>query len=429
MIRLLALDLDQTLFGNDLAFSPRVKAAVAEAQKAGLVVTIATGREAAVAARFARDLGLTAPIICTQGACIYDHVHDRILRNETLSPTLLPRLINAATRHNWNFHFEMANRLFLPAHSNHPPAFFELLRYSKWSRVDNLLDALKDGPHKMVVTVEHVEDRPQLIAEMTRALGPDVTIVPSHPFLVEALPPHVNKGHALEWLAKSLNIPQAEVMAIGDSDADISMIEWAGLGVAMGNASSNVKAAADWTAPTLAEDGAAVAIERFALPMDDTRFLRQFQAAEGWLGLGDCASATEELESLPPRLQQNPAVLRLRWDIFTTAKKWDAALEVATIWTQVDPGEKHAWLSRSFALHELKRTAEARENLLMVLDKFPGYALMRYNLACYECQLGNLDAACDLLRKAFALPGGREFRSTGMIDPDLAPIRARISEL
>jgi Flp pilus assembly protein TadD len=157
--------------------------------------------------------------------------------------------------------------------------------------------------------------------------------------------------------------------------------------------------------------------------------VRQMQAAEGWLGLGDPASAGEELDALPPEVQRHPAVLRLRWEIFSAARQWESALEVATALTQTEPNDKHAWLSRSFALHELKRTVEARENLLAVLDKFPGYALMRYNLACYECQLGNLEAACACLREAFALPGGKEFRSTGMIDPDLAPLRERLPEL
>ena len=268
MIRLIAADLDQTLFGNDLIVSPRVRAALNQAQKAGVILTIATGREAAVATRFARELNVTAPIICTQGACIYDFIHDRVLRNETLAPDLVPRMIDAAQPHGWNFHFEMSNCLYLPLHSNHPPAFFELLRYSKWVRVDDLAGALKEGPHKMVVTLNHAEDRPRVIREMTESLGHEVTIVPSHPFLVEALPAGVDKGHALAWLADHLNIAQAEVMALGDSNADIPMLKWAGTGVAMQNGSPEAKAAANWIAPSLAEDGAAVAIEKFVLHID-----------------------------------------------------------------------------------------------------------------------------------------------------------------
>jgi hypothetical protein len=75
----------------------------------------------------------------------------------------------------------------------------------------------------------------------------------------------VSKGDALRRLAAHLDIPQAQVMAVGDQDNDTAMIAWAGLGVAMGNGSPAVKAIADWVAPSVAEDGAAVAIERFVL--------------------------------------------------------------------------------------------------------------------------------------------------------------------
>ncbi len=157
--------------------------------------------------------------------------------------------------------------------------------------------------------------------------------------------------------------------------------------------------------------------------------IRHLQATEGWLGLGDPKSAKEELDAVTPQLQAHPIVLRLRWEVFSAADQWNSALEVATTLTRLEPADQHAWLSRSFALHELKRTAEARENLLTVLDRFPDFALMRYNLACYECQLGNLDAACERLRQAFALPGGKEYRTTGQSDPDLAPLRARLADL
>jgi len=69
----------------------------------------------------------------------------------------------------------------------------------------------------------------------------------------------------LAWLAEHLSVPQSQVMAVGDQDNDAPMVAWAGLGVAMGNGSVPCKAAADWIAPPISKDGAAAAIERFAL--------------------------------------------------------------------------------------------------------------------------------------------------------------------
>ena len=264
-IRLLALDLDQTVFGADLIVSSRVQAAIAKTRALGTAVTIATGRDVKLASKFARELGATAPIICAQGGCIYDCQHDQVLHDVRLSSGLLPRILQAAEHYRWNIHFEVFDRLYLPAHSNHPPVLFELLKYSRWVRVGDFLHDMPEPPHKLIVTLSQPEDRPRILDEMRQALGSVLTIVASHPYLVEGLPAGVDKRHGLAWLANHLHVSQSEVLAIGDSDADVPMIEWAGVGVAMGNGSPAAKAAADWVAPTLEEDGAAVAIERFCL--------------------------------------------------------------------------------------------------------------------------------------------------------------------
>jgi Cof subfamily protein (haloacid dehalogenase superfamily) len=263
MIRLLALDLDQTLFGNDLVMTPRVQRAIAGAQAKGTQVTIVTGREAYAASRVARDLKITAPIVCAQGACIFDHVHNEVLHDERLPMELLPRILAVIERHGWNVHLETFDKLFFPPASSHSAAFFELLRYSNWVRVGDLVNDLPEPPLKFIVTVERTEDRATVVEVMHREFGDAITVVPSHPHLVEGVPAGVHKGHGLAWLAGHLHVAQSEVMAIGDSEADIPMIRWAGIGVAMGNATPETKAAADWVAPTLSEDGAAVAIEKF----------------------------------------------------------------------------------------------------------------------------------------------------------------------
>jgi Cof subfamily protein (haloacid dehalogenase superfamily) len=264
-IRLIALDLDLTLFGIDQAISPRVRSAVAKARQLGVAVTIATGRDSTLAAKFARELEITSPIICAQGGCIYDYRADHVLHDVRLKAELVPRILKAAETYGWNVHFDVSDQSYLPAQSNHPPVVFELMRYSRWSRVGDLLRDMPEAPHKFVVTLSRLEDRERVVREMREGLRSEITVVPSHPHLVEGLPAAVDKGHGLRWLAHHLGVPQREVMAIGDSDADVPMIEWAGIGVAMGNGTPAAKAAADWVAPTLQEDGAAAAIERYCL--------------------------------------------------------------------------------------------------------------------------------------------------------------------
>ncbi len=87
--------------------------------------------------------------------------------------------------------------------------------------------------------------------------------------LIEATGPSISKGEALARLAAHVGVSQSGTMAVGDQDNDVSMIAWAGLGVAMGNASPAAKAAADVIAPVLEADGAAWAIERYVLGQKD----------------------------------------------------------------------------------------------------------------------------------------------------------------
>lgn len=151
----------------------------------------------------------------------------------------------------------------------------------------------------------------------------------------------------------------------------------------------------------------------------DSFYLR---AAQGWLELGNLAEAQAELGRIAPDLAAHPHVLGLRWDVLSTGRDWANALEVAAAMIQVAPHEPAGWFNRSYSLHELKRTLEARDNLLRVVDNFPLSAIMRYNLACYECQLGRLDQARAWLRKAFGLGDAAEMRSQARQDPDLEPL-------
>lgn len=138
--------------------------------------------------------------------------------------------------------------------------------------------------------------------------------------------------------------------------------------------------------------------------------------------LGNYAEAKRELEALPRQLWTHPEVLKVRWAIYAAEKKWEAALDLATALTESEPEEALGWVDRSYCLHELKRTREARDNLLRVVDKFPVSATLHYNLACYECQLGDLGQARKWLERAFRMGHRKQMRQSALEDPDLKPL-------
>src|SRR5574341_1323856 len=157
--------------------------------------------------------------------------------------------------------------IYLPRVSDHPAELLQqLLRTSNWKRVDNFLTDLPEAPHKFILSVHSREERDALAAEVRACFDQTlakITVVPSHPILVEGLPRGMNKSVGLAWLADGYGIGREEVLAVGDNDNDAEMLGWAGVGVAMGNASRAALAAADWVAPGVDEDGAALALEKY----------------------------------------------------------------------------------------------------------------------------------------------------------------------
>ncbi len=155
---------------------------------------------------------------------------------------------------------------------------------------------------------------------------------------------------------------------------------------------------------------------------------RHLEAAQGWFELGNPFEANEELDQVTPENRAHPAVLEVRWQIYAKAKKWGAALDIASALVQMVPEEPLGWVHRSYCLHEMKKTEEARDNLLRVVDQFPDDPIMRYNLACYECQLGRLQQAKNWLEKAFKLGDLKKIRLMALDDPDLEPLWREIGK-
>lgn len=149
------------------------------------------------------------------------------------------------------------------------------------------------------------------------------------------------------------------------------------------------------------------------------------EAAEGWLGLGDWQEASIELNEIQPSLQNHPSVLEVRYKIHAAAKQWDLALAVAQAVQQRLPDELWGHFYAAYAEHELKLTAAAYQTLKAVVMRYPKDYLIRYNLACYACQLGNLEEAQQWFQQAGALTDKRDLVKQACEDPDLKPLWAR----
>lgn len=267
-VRLIVCDLDGTLVGPDLTLSRRVVKAVAEARARGVVVALATGRMYRSALRFARALDLDAPLICYQGAYVRELPQaggrpGALLRELPLSAKAARMAIAWTRERGLDPHLNVADRLVMER-GDEGAADYERLSGIDAEFVPDLLAAVR-GPVTKVLAVGPSGAPERLLPSARADFAGHAEVTVSHPEYLEFTAPGVTKGRALRWLARRLHVPLGAAMAIGDQHNDLEMLLAAGYGVAMAGAPAEVRAAARFVTVSVAEDGAALAIEALVL--------------------------------------------------------------------------------------------------------------------------------------------------------------------
>ncbi len=266
MYRLLAIDLDGTLLTPAPAklITPRTRAALHQAVEKGISIVIATGQNVSVLRQTCAGLPLTAPQILENGAIIADIRNGAIL-HERLFPTehILPTLEALRTLDLYRVYHTLG-RVYVD--TNTP-------RARNWYRppvppVIEVTDVASIYPQPCIklAAVGEAGTLQEKRRELERLFAGKLYVTQSAYDLLEFLHPEVSKGNALQVIAADLGIAPEEIIAFGDNHNDIGMLRFAGLGVAMGHAPEEVKAAADHITLSNAEEGVAVVIEEIVLP-------------------------------------------------------------------------------------------------------------------------------------------------------------------
>jgi len=267
MIKLIAADLDDTLLDRDAKLSHENKRAVAEAAERGIVFTISTGRMFQATAPFGMELGLDLeqPVICYNGAMI------RRLSGETLYEQSLPSeaagtIVEYGQARGWTINAYFDDELYVRTLNQDVKDYAQRIGVDA-TAVGDLAAFIQDGNKKLskLMVISEPEQTLARIEELRPLVGEDVLLLRSRPRFIEITNANAHKGGALMWLAQSLGFKAYEVMAIGDSNNDLSMIKMAGIGVAVANASQEIQAAADHVTAANYEHGVALAIREIAL--------------------------------------------------------------------------------------------------------------------------------------------------------------------
>jgi Cof subfamily protein (haloacid dehalogenase superfamily) len=262
-IRVLVCDMDGTLFGPDLQISDQVRQAIVRAQQSGVLVALATGRMPRAARDYLGALGLTGPQIFANGALVQT-VAGEVLYHLPVDPVAgLDAVAYCQVR-----------QLHLNVYAGDDVYVQKMTAEAEFTRnlnrieprvVPDLGPILEQGATKMVV-VRLPAVEAGLLPTLQAAFSGRLLIFSSVHQYCEMVNPLVDKGRALRGLAERLGLSLDEIAAIGDGDNDLTLLETAGLPLAMGNATPRLKAIARHVVAPVSEDGVAEAIERYILP-------------------------------------------------------------------------------------------------------------------------------------------------------------------
>lgn len=265
-IKMIVMDLDDTLLNDNLEISDYTKQVIFNAQKKGIKTVIASGRPTAAIMPYAKQLKLAENdgyVISYNGAILTDCKTGKEISRTTLTMDNIDFLTNTAISNGVDIHSYIDGNV-VTARQNQYTDFEGELTGMPVVLVDNLRDAIKDEVVKIIVLDEPTKLK-KLEESLKPVIGDSMIMNISKPFFLEFTNQAVDKDKTIDKLCGMLNITKNQVMAIGDSYNDITMIKGAGLGVVMNNGPDDVKQHACHVTHCNNTDGVATAINRFAL--------------------------------------------------------------------------------------------------------------------------------------------------------------------
>ncbi len=270
-IKLIALDLDGTLLNSALKVSERNTEAVKRALDSGVKVVLATSRWFGLAKRAADRLGIDTPLVCSNGALVKRPADGRELLHLRLDQEVAGEVTTLADEHGWETFTTIEDATYMRMRPGIIPERLPAgLRVS-----ERHADELARGQPTAVLVfgAEAVDEIAQRLlptydgpaGRQARRASFSLNRPLNYPHYVVLTHPEAEKGSALELVCRELEVPLDQVLAMGDSESDLAMLRLAGLGIAVNNATDEVKRAALHIAPSNDADGVAWAIERFVL--------------------------------------------------------------------------------------------------------------------------------------------------------------------
>lgn len=262
MIKMLAVDIDGTIMNWDLSISGKVKSCLRTLSENGIKVVIATGRMYNSALLIAKEIGINSPIVCYQGALIKDCQTGETIYDMSLEETTARKVIKDLKKDKEFINIYINDKLYVEEETDYISEY-AITKKVDYKVVGDFNSIEFKSLNKILVMNKDPEKIIKLVKNLNHNYKDKVFAVKSTPTYCEICNPKATKGNAIKFLANMWNIKQEEIMAAGDQDNDIEMLKAAGVKVAMGNATEELKAVANYITDSIDNDGIVKAVEKF----------------------------------------------------------------------------------------------------------------------------------------------------------------------
>lgn len=263
--KLIAVDVDGTLLNSDDKITDATKEAIAACVAQGVVFTISTGRPLQGVENINLQLKLDSPTITYNGAMVITGKSKKVIYEQKLSAVDAMQIVRLGEKNGTTILVWADNKLFANELNERTRKYTEITSVSP-ILVNDLTDITGNGVTKLL-WYDEIESINRYQSEVGQYLSDNVNFHTSRPMFLEFVDKMASKAIAMDKIGQYYNIKQSEMIAVGDGFNDISMIEYAGLGVAMGNADDAVKQMADYVTLSNDEDGVAQVINKFILDL------------------------------------------------------------------------------------------------------------------------------------------------------------------
>ena len=268
MYKMVYSDMDGTLLSSKKLISKENMNVVKKLKENNIIFGIATGRIYPAAKIYSKELNINSPLICSNGAMVVDTKTDEIIISNPLNKETIIRVLDVIKKYDVYFHLYNKDTIFSERYDlviKYFREFSENLPLHLKVKTEVVSDIYKTLESEVIYKVgvyfdESIESK-KMIEELRNMS--DVESCKSMSYMYDIMAKGVNKGYALKQLGEYLGINSDSIMTFGDNENDISMIRYAGKGIAMNNSSDEIKRHANFITKTNDENGVEFAIDKF----------------------------------------------------------------------------------------------------------------------------------------------------------------------